>query len=377
MYKKYIVRLSDEERQVCQEVVKKLKGSSQKVRRAQILLQADADGPNWPDVRIAEAYHCRVQTIENLRKRLFTEGFETALNGKTRESPPTPPLLDGEKEAKLLALRLGKPPAGYGHWTLRLLADELVALEVVDSISHETVRQTLKNGMTKRKIEYWVIPPDASGEFVAHMEAVLETYEEAYDPAQPVLCMDEQPVQLLKETQASIPATPEHPQRVDYEYEWAGTASIFMFAEPLSGFRQATARPHRTKVDWAVEVAALLDTRYVTCERVTLVCDNLNTHTIGAFYEAFEPDRARQYVRRIDFCYTPKHGSWLNVAECELSCLTSRCLGDRRIGEVESLQTEIGVWSEKTNAKQRGVDWQFTIGDARRKLKRLYPKIKT
>lgn len=144
MYKKYIVRLSDEERQVCQEVVKKLKGSSQKVRRAQILLQADADGPNWPDVRIAEAYHCRVQTVENLRKRLVTEGFETALNGKTRESPPRPPLLDGEKEAKLIAMRLGKPPAGFGHWTLRLLADELVSLEVVESISHETVRQTLK-----------------------------------------------------------------------------------------------------------------------------------------------------------------------------------------------------------------------------------------
>ena len=144
MYKKYIVRLSDEERQVCREVVKKLKGSSQKVRRAQILVQADADGPNWPDVRIAEAFHCRVQTVENLRKRLVTEGFETALNGKTRESPPTPPLLDGEKEAKLIALRLGRPPSGYGRWTLRLLADELVALEVVESISHETVRQTLK-----------------------------------------------------------------------------------------------------------------------------------------------------------------------------------------------------------------------------------------
>jgi hypothetical protein len=144
MYKKYIVRLSDEERLVCQEVVKKLKGSSQKVRRAQILLKADADGPNWIDGRIAEAYGCRVQTIENLRKRLVTEGFETALNGIKRESPPTAPLLDGEAEAKLIALRLGKPPAGYGRWTLHLLADQLVALEVVDSISHETVRQTLK-----------------------------------------------------------------------------------------------------------------------------------------------------------------------------------------------------------------------------------------
>jgi len=142
--KKYVVRLTEEERRVCQEVVKKLKGTSQKVRRAQVLLKSDADGPNWTDARIAEAFRCRVQTIENLRKRLVTEGFEAALNGKERESPPTPPLLDGQGEAKLIAMRLGKPPAGYGRWTLQLLADELIALEVVDSISVETVRQTLK-----------------------------------------------------------------------------------------------------------------------------------------------------------------------------------------------------------------------------------------
>ena len=144
MYKKYIVRLSDEERGVCQEIIKKLKGSSQKARRAKILLKADADGPGWPDAKIAEAFDCRVQTIENLRKRLVTESFELALDGKKRASPPTPPKLDGEGEAKLIAMRLGKPPAGYGRWTLQLLADELVALEVVDSISHETVRKTLK-----------------------------------------------------------------------------------------------------------------------------------------------------------------------------------------------------------------------------------------
>jgi transposase len=142
--KKYIVRLSDEERTSCQEVIKKLKGSSQKFRRAQILLKADADGPAWPDVKIAEAFDCRVQTIESLRKRLVTEGFELALEGKRRQEPPTPPKLDGAGEAKLIALRLGRPPAGYGRWTLQLLADELVALEVVDSISHETVRTTLK-----------------------------------------------------------------------------------------------------------------------------------------------------------------------------------------------------------------------------------------
>jgi hypothetical protein len=144
MYKKYVVRLSDEERRVCQEVVKKLKGSSQKVRRAQILLKADADGPNWVDSRIAEAFGCRVQTVESLRQRLVTDGFEVALNGIKRESPPTARKLDGEAEAKLIALRLGKPPSGYGRWTLHLLADQMVALEVVDSISHETVRQVLK-----------------------------------------------------------------------------------------------------------------------------------------------------------------------------------------------------------------------------------------
>ena len=144
MNKKYIVRLSDEERQACQDVVKKLKGTSQKVRRAQILLKADADGPAWTDARIAEAFNCRVQTIENLRKRVVTESFEQALNRKKRQDPPTPPKLDGKGEAKLISMRLGKPPAGYGRWTLQLLADELVALEVVDSICPETVRKTLK-----------------------------------------------------------------------------------------------------------------------------------------------------------------------------------------------------------------------------------------
>ena len=144
MNKKFVVRLSNEERAVCQDVIKKLKGSSQKVRRAQILLKADADGPGWTDAKIAEAFNCRVQTIENLRKRLVTEGFDLALEGKKRQEPATPAILDGAGEAKLIAMRLGKPPAGYGHWTLHLLADELVSLEVVDSISHETVRKVLK-----------------------------------------------------------------------------------------------------------------------------------------------------------------------------------------------------------------------------------------
>ena len=155
--------------------------------------------------------------------------------------------------------------------------------------------------MTKRKIEYWVIPPEQDAEFAACMEEILETYAEAYDPKRPVLCMDEQPVQLLKETRAPIAGTKTHGERVDDEYERNGTAGIFLFAEPLSGFRQATARQRRTKKDWAIEVARLLDARYADCERVTLVLDNLNTHTKGAFYEAFPPDRARAYLKRIEF----------------------------------------------------------------------------
>lgn len=144
MNKKYVVRLLDEERANCHAVIKKLKGSSQKVRRAQILLKSDADGPAWTDERIADAFHCRVQTVENLRKRVVTESFELALEGKKRETPPTPPKLDGQAEAKLIAMRLGKPPKGFGKWTLQLLADQLVKLEVIDSICPETVRKTLK-----------------------------------------------------------------------------------------------------------------------------------------------------------------------------------------------------------------------------------------
>jgi len=229
--------------------------------------------------------------------------------------------------------------------------------------------------MTKQNIEYWVIPPECDAEFVAHMENVLETYEKPYDSSQPVVCMDEQPVQLVNETRQVIPATKDHLKRVDYEYERNGTASIFMFCEPLAGWRRATARKRRTKCDWAHEVASLLDGRYADCDRITLVCDNLNTHTIGAFYEAFEPERARQYVRRIDFCFTPKHGSWLNIAENVLSSMTRQCIAGRRIGELETLQHEIGAWSIDVNDTQRGVDWQMKIDDARCKLKSVYPKI--
>ena len=230
--------------------------------------------------------------------------------------------------------------------------------------------------MTNRKIEYWVIPPEADAEFTASMEEVLETYEKPYDPAIPVLCMDEQPVQLVKEVKTPIEATLDHGKRVDYEYERAGTANIFMFTEPLSGWREIAVRERKTKIDWAIEMAQLLEGRYMACEKVIVVCDNLNTHTKGAFYEAFKPERARQLVRRIEFCYTPKHGSWLNIAENELSSVTRQCVSGRRIGDIDLLREETAAWSTDVNATQRGVDWQMKIQDARCKLKSVYPKIK-
>ena len=230
--------------------------------------------------------------------------------------------------------------------------------------------------MTNRKIEYWVIPPEADAEFVAHMEEVLETYEKLYNPNVPVLCMDEQPVQLLKETRAPMAATAKHGKRIDYEYERAGTAVIFMVAEPLAGWRAVAGRARKTKSDWAIEMARLLEGRYAACGKVILVCDSLNTHTKGAFYEAFAPQRARALVRRLEFCYTPKHGSWLNIAENELSSLTRQCIADRRFGNVASLRKETKAWSNDVNATQRGVDWQMKIDDARTKLKSVYPTIK-
>ena len=230
--------------------------------------------------------------------------------------------------------------------------------------------------MTNRKIEYWVIPPKSDAEFVAHLEEVLETYEQPYNPACPVLCTDEQPVQLLKETRKPIPATARHGKRVDYEYERAGIANIFMFTEPLAGWREVAVRETKTKFDWATEMARLLEGRYADCQRVVVVCDNLNTHTKGAFYEAFQPERARKLVRRIEFCYTPKHGSWLNIAENELSSLTRQCVAGRRFGDIETLCAETSAWSSDVNDTQRGVDWQMKIDDARCKLTSIYPKIK-
>jgi hypothetical protein len=222
----------------------------------------------------------------------------------------------------------------------------------------------------------WVIPPEQSGEFVAHMEDVLEVYHQPYDPQAPLVCMDEQPVQLIKEVRQPLPAEEGKPERYDYEYERNGTATIFMFTEPLQGVRSVSVRAHKTALDWATEIQHLLDIQYPAAARIRLVCDNLNTHGIGSLYEAFPPEQARGLAARLEIHYTPKHGSWLNIAEIELSALTLQCL-DRRIPDLETLIDETTQWEQRRNASQKGVDWQFSTHDARIKLKRLYPQMQS
>jgi hypothetical protein len=207
------------------------------------------------------------------------------------------------------------------------------------------------------------------------MENVLGIYKRPYDKRFPVVCMDEQPVQLLEEVNIPIRATKNHARRADYEYKRAGTVSIFMFCEPLAGWRHVSVRPRRTKIDWAIEMRHLLLEQYGAAEKVTLVCDNLNTHVTGAFYEAFEASEARSLLDRLDIQYTPKHGSWLNVAENELSSMTRQSMHGHRFPTIKSIQRQVSAWASATNVRQRGVDWQFTVEDARKKLKYLYPKV--
>jgi hypothetical protein len=219
-----------------------------------------------------------------------------------------------------------------------------------------------------------VIPPEQNGEFVARMEDVLEIYQWEYDENYPVVCMDEQPTQLVKETRQPIGCKPGKLAKYDYEYERNGTANNFMFTEPLAGWRKVSVREKKTRRDWAEEVQSMLDEDYPDAELVILVCDNLNTHTLGALYETFPPKEAKRLADRIDIRYTPKHGSWLNMAEIELSVLTKQCLS-RRIADVKTLRREAAAWADRRNQDQSGVDWNFNAKDARKKLKRLYPQV--
>lgn len=219
-----------------------------------------------------------------------------------------------------------------------------------------------------------MIPPHANAEFVCTMEDVLEVYTRPYDPTHPVVCLDETSKQLVAETRTPLPAEPGQPQRVDYEYERQGTANLFMAVEPLAGQRYVTVTDRRTAVDFARIVKDLLEVRYPHADKVVLVLDNLNTHKPAALYQAFEPAVAWRLLERLEIHHTPKHGSWLNMAEIELSVLSQQCL-NRRIPDAVTLVREVAAWQQARNADPRPVNWRFTTADARIKLKHLYPSI--
>ena len=231
-------------------------------------------------------------------------------------------------------------------------------------------KNRLKPWLTKR----WCIPPEHNGEFVWRMEDILEVYTRPYDPARPQVCLDEASTQLLKDARPPRMAKPGKAARQDYEYERNGTANLFLVTEPLRGWRHVEVTDRRTKLDWARVIKDLVDVRYPSAERIVLVMDNLNTHTPAALYEAFPPAEARRIVERLEIHYTPKHGSWLNVAEIELSTMSGQCL-NRRTPDRETLEREVAAWEAERNALGGPVNWRFTTEDARVKLKRLYPSI--
>lgn len=223
----------------------------------------------------------------------------------------------------------------------------------------------------------WNIPPKQNGEFVAHMEDVLEVYSREFNPQKPVVCMDEKPFQLLDEYLEPIPMSKDnHTKKYDSEYERKGSCSIFMFTEPLGQWREAHALPHRTANDWAMQMKWLIDEQYPQAEKIVLVMDNLNTHNISSFYKAFPPEEAFRLSQKLEIHFTPKHGSWLDIAEIELSALTIQCLLGVRIPSIDKLNSILNSWYLNRNVKQKSVIWQFTNEQARIKLAHLYPIIK-
>jgi hypothetical protein len=252
----------------------------------------------------------------------------------------------------------------------------MVRLDYIDEVSYETVRHVMQDNELKPWLkEEWCIPPKHNAAFVYHMEDVLEVYQRPADPKYPLVCFDETPVQLVSETRQRIPAQAGQLERYDYEYRRGGTANLFMFFAPLQNWRHIQVTERRTKVDWAMCMHDLVYLHFPTAERCILVEDHLNTHDPAALYEVFPPAKARSILDRIEFHFTPKHGSWLNMAEIELSVLSRQCLSGY-IPDRSTLADETLAWETTRNNAQTTVDWRFTTADARIKLKKLYPIIR-
>ncbi|MGB8556734.1 MAG: IS630 family transposase [Pseudolabrys sp.] len=374
--KRYVVRLSAEEHERLEGLIRKGKSPARRLLKARVLLKADVSpaGEGWSDSQIIDALDTSISMVYRVRKQWVEEGLEAVLSRKQRATPAVPPIFDGEKEAKLIALACSKPPKGRVRWTLRLLENKVVELNIVDRASDSTIGRVLKKTLSS---------PIAANNGSSRPRPTARSWPRwrtcwpstrPRDPDRPLVCLDETSKQLIAETRVPIPVKPGRPARCDYEYQRNGTANLFMTFAPLEGWRHVKVTDRHTAVDYAHVLKDLADTHFATAKVIVLVQDNLNIHSKASLYEAFPAAEARRLVERFEWHYTPKHGSWLDLAESELGVLSSQCL-DRRIPDKQALIEEIAAWEHDRNANHAKADWHFTTANARIKLKHLYPSI--
>ena len=374
--KKYEVLLTPKDESVLKSMTHTgNKYSAREILHAQVLLHSNDSRPGEKknNRELAEWLDISPTTVNQIRRTYAESGLEAALRRKTRITPPVASKITGDFEAKVIAAALGPPPEGYSRWTLRLLAEHCMEKKYIVSVSYVAIGELLNTNELKPHLsKYWCIPKQNDPAFVANMEDVLGIYQRPYCKNTPVVCMDEKPVQLLDEIRERISAKPAridpdtqiqrsgYCEKIDSEYARCGTASIFMFTEPLGGWRHVYALERRTKGDYAKMMRKIADEFYPECDRIIIVSDNLNTHDKASFYEAFPPQTAYRLAQKFEMHYTPKHGSWLNIAETELSALTMQCLGNRRIHSLEELNGTISDWEKELNKKLVGVKCNFT-----------------
>ena len=366
---RYRVELNQEERDQLNKMLSGGKHAARKLKRAQILLAADAEET---DEVIAANVSVGGSTVYRTKRRFVLGNLEAALSEAPR--PGAERKLSGKQEALLVATACAKPPDGRARWTLDLLAGEMVKLTEHEELSRETVRRRLQeNDLKPWQRDMWCIPK-VDGAYVARMEDVLDLYAEAPDPQRPVVCFDESPTQLIGEVRQPIPAEPGKPERYDYEYSRKGTANLFVFLDAHRSWREVRVTDQRTAADFAHCMRDLVDLHYPEAELVRVVLDNLSTHTAGALYESFPAPEAHRVLQRLEFHYTPKHASWLNMVEIEIGVLRGQCL-NQRIGERKTLVASVKAWQQQRNASGARIKWMFTTERARDKLARVYPKV--
>ncbi len=367
---RYRVELTQDERNELTALLRGGKHGSRKLKRAQILLASDAGAS---DAEIERSVGAGGSTVYRTKRRFVEGGVAIALSEQPRTGGARK--LTGKEEALLVATACSGPPAGRKRWTLELLADEIVRLTEHDGLSRETVRRRLaENQLKPWRKDMWCIPK-VDAEYVARMEDVLDLYGEMPDPKRPVVCFDESPNQLIGEVRAPIPAAPGQPQRYDYEYRRNGTVNLFVFLDAHRPWRHVKVTDRRTAKDFAECMRELVDVHFPETECIRVVLDNLSTHTAAALYQTFPPAEARRVIRRLEFHYTPKHASWLNMVEIEIGVLRTQCL-DRRINNREDMETEIAAWQHQRNADGACINWKFSTQRARSKLARAYPKLR-